>query len=56
MPQKELEKLLPAIGDGNMLTGESPDVSMVPVGAPGSGLYMISSTDFFSPITQVLIF
>lgn len=52
MPQKELEKYLPAIGDGDMLTGESPDVSMVAVGPPGSGMYMVSSTDFFSPITQ----
>lgn len=49
MKHEDLVKYLPAIGDGSMLTDDSPDVSMVPV---GHGMHMISSTDFFSPITQ----
>ena len=44
--------LLTDIGDGSMLTDDSPDVSLVPIGAAGGdGIYLASTTDFFSPIS-----
>ncbi|KAF4757226.1 selenophosphate synthetase [Perkinsus olseni] len=46
----QLSSFLPAIGDGNMLTEDSPDCSVVPVG--DGERVLVSSTDFLSPISQ----
>lgn len=52
--QDKLTSWLDNIGDGRMLTEDSPDVSLIPIGAAGGQsetIYLASTTDFFSPIS-----
>ena len=52
--QDKLTSWLEGIGDGRMLTEDSPDVSLIPIGAEGGQceqIYLASTTDFFSPIS-----
>lgn len=54
MGQDKLTSWLEGIGDGRMLTEDSPDVSLIPIGAEGGQceqIYLASTTDFFSPIS-----
>ena len=54
MGQDKLASWLEGIGDGRMLTEDSPDVSLIPIGAEGGQceqIYLASTTDFFSPIS-----
>lgn len=54
MGQDKLTSWLDSIGDGRMLTEDSPDVSLIPIGASGGQqeqIYLASTTDFFSPIS-----
>ena len=51
MKHDELLPLLAKIGDGKILQQDSPDVSMIPCSFDPS-LTLVSSTDFFTPVSQ----